>query len=215
MEQAAPGFADSSASFEALVALETDLNRMRRLLETDRQAFSHDLTAMIERPWTAVEFTDAIVARKKIVNAVWRFMQSYDLLLTPTVAVPAFDLGIAEPSTIEGKDVSPQGWTPFTYIMNLTGQPAISVPAGWTQAGLPVGLQICGPHLGDELVLRAAAAYEAAALWVDHPLPPAECATIVLHRHSLTGVTFQARHECGNADHEALSQGSACNSYSD
>ena len=142
VEQAAPGFADSSASFEALVALETDLNGMQRLLETDRQAFSHDLTAMIERPWTAVEFTDAIVARKKIVNAVWRFMQSYDLLLTPTVAVPAFDLGIAGPSTIEGKDVSPQGWTPFTYIMNLTGQPAISVPAGWTQAGLPVGLQI-------------------------------------------------------------------------
>jgi aspartyl-tRNA(Asn)/glutamyl-tRNA(Gln) amidotransferase subunit A len=167
VEQAAPGFADSSALFQALIALESDLTGMRRLLETDRQAFSHDLTAIIERPWTAVEFTDAIVARKKIVNAVWRFMQRYDLLLTPTVAVPAFDLGIAGPSTIEGKDVSPQGWTPFTYIMNLTGQPAISVPAGWTRAGLPVGLQICGPHLGDELVLRAAAAYEAAALWVD------------------------------------------------
>ena len=46
-------------------------------------------------------------------------------------------------------------------------QEALQRPAGWTQAGLPVGLQICGPHLGDELVLRAAAAYEAAALRVD------------------------------------------------
>jgi aspartyl-tRNA(Asn)/glutamyl-tRNA(Gln) amidotransferase subunit A len=167
VEEAAPEFADASAAFEALVALESDLTGMRRLLQNDRQAFSPHLAAMIERSWTAVEFTDAIVARKKIVNAVWRFMQRYDLLLTPTVAVPAFELGIAGPPSIDGKDVSPQGWTPFTYIMNLTGQPAISVPAGWTRSGLPVGLQICGPHLGDEVVLRAAAAYEAVAPWSD------------------------------------------------
>jgi aspartyl-tRNA(Asn)/glutamyl-tRNA(Gln) amidotransferase subunit A len=167
VEVAAPEFADASISFEALVALESDLTGMRRLLQNDRQAFSPDLAAMIERSWTALEFTDAIVARKKIVNAIWRFMQRYDLLLTPTVAVPAFDLDIAGPRSIDGKDVPPQGWTPFTYIMNLTGQPAISMPAGWTRSGLPVGLQICGPHLGDEIVLRAAAAYEAVAPWSD------------------------------------------------
>jgi len=80
-----------------------------------------------------------------------RFMQHYDLLITPTVAVPAFQLDVAGPAKIDGRDVPPQGWTPFAYIMNLTGQPAISVPAGWTEAGLPVGLQICGPHLGDAL----------------------------------------------------------------
>jgi len=80
---------------------------------------------------------------------------------------PAFDLDIAGPRSIDGKDVPPPGWTPFTYIMNLTGQPAISMPAGWTRSGLPVGLQICGPHLGDEIVLRAAAAYEAVAPWSD------------------------------------------------
>jgi aspartyl-tRNA(Asn)/glutamyl-tRNA(Gln) amidotransferase subunit A len=167
VEQSEPGFADSSASFEALIALESDLSGMRRMLQADRAAFSQGLAMMIERSWTALEFTDAIVARKRIVNAVWRFMQRYDLLLTPTVAVPAFDLEIEGPSSIDGTNVSPQAWTPFTYIMNLTGQPAISVPAGWTRAGLPVGLQICGPHLGDEIVLRAAAAYEAVAPWVN------------------------------------------------
>jgi aspartyl-tRNA(Asn)/glutamyl-tRNA(Gln) amidotransferase subunit A len=150
---------------------DVDLTGMRRLLQADRKAFSQDLAAMIERPWTALEFTDAIVARKKIVNTLWRFMQRYDLLLTPTVAVPAFDLGIVGPPSIDGRQVSPQGWTPFTYIMNLTGQPAISVPAGWTRAGLPVGLQICGPHLGDAVVLRAAAAYETVAPWA-HRWPP-------------------------------------------
>jgi aspartyl-tRNA(Asn)/glutamyl-tRNA(Gln) amidotransferase subunit A len=167
LEEAAPGFTDSAASFDALVALETDLTGMRRFLQADHLLLSPSLAAMVERSWTATEFTDAIVERKRVANTVWRFMQRYDLLLTPTVAVPAFDLEIAGPPSIDGRDVPPQGWTPFTYIMNLTGQPAISVPAGWTRAGLPIGLQICGPHLGDGIVLRAAAAYEAVAPWAD------------------------------------------------
>jgi aspartyl-tRNA(Asn)/glutamyl-tRNA(Gln) amidotransferase subunit A len=121
---------------------------------------------MIQRRWSATDFTDAIVARKRIANALWRFMKRFDLLLTPTVAVPAFEIDIPGPPTTDGKDVPPaQGWTPFTYVMNLTGQPAISAPVGWTRAGLPVGLQISGPHLGDEMVLRAAAAFESAAPW--------------------------------------------------
>jgi aspartyl-tRNA(Asn)/glutamyl-tRNA(Gln) amidotransferase subunit A len=166
IEEAAPSFSDAAAEFEALIALETDLTGMRRLLDEDGRAVSPELAAMIQRPWSATDFTNAIVARKRIANAFWRFMQRFDLLLTPTVAVPAFEVDIPGPATIDGKNVPPaQGWTPFTYVMNLTGQPAISVPAGRTRAGLPVGLQICGPHLGDEMVLRAAAAFESAAPW--------------------------------------------------
>ena len=56
-------------------------------------------------------------------------------------------------------------WLSFTHPMNMTGQPAASVPAGWTSDGLPVGLQIVGRHLDDGLVLRASAAFEAAAPW--------------------------------------------------
>ena len=162
---ASPGFADSSDAFAALVALETDLAGMRRQLAADPRAYSPDLAAMIHRQWSATEFTDAIVQRKRVANAMWRLMRDHDLLLTPTVAVPAFELGIAGPATIDGTHVPPDGWTPFTYVMNLTGQPAISVPAGRTRAGLPVGLHICGPHLGDALVLRAAAAFESVAPW--------------------------------------------------
>ena len=177
IEEAAPVFSDAAAEFEALIALETDLTGMRRLLKADGQAVSPELAAMIQRSWSATEFSDAIIARKRIANALWRFMKRFDLLLTPTVAVPAFEVDIPGPSTIDGKDVSPgQGWTPFTYIMNLTGQPAISVPAGWTRTGLPVGLQICGPHLGDEMVLRAAAAFESAAPWA-HLWPKAVTST--------------------------------------
>ncbi len=160
-----PGFSDPSEAFAALVAMETDLAGMRRQLAADPRAYSPDLAAMVQRPWSATEFTDAIVARKRVANAMWRLMRDHDLLLTPTVAAPAFALGLAGPATIDGIDVPPAGWTPFTYVMNLTGQPAISVPAGWTRAGLPVGLQICGPHLGDALVLCAAAAFESVAPW--------------------------------------------------
>ena len=59
-------------------------------------------------------------------------------------------------------------WTPFTYPFNLTGQPAASIPCGLTEAGLPVGLQIVGPHFADAQVLQAAAAFEAVAPF---PLP--------------------------------------------
>jgi len=85
------------------------------------------------------------------------FLQKYDLLLTPTVAVQPFDVGMNAPLDAKGE---PNGlWTPFTYVFNLTRQPAISLPCGVSKAGLPVGLQIVGGHYRDALVLRAARAY--------------------------------------------------------
>jgi len=87
-----------------------------------------------------------------------QFMQRYDLLVTPSVSVPAFE---ARPAGAVPMDpVSMLGWTPFSYPFNLTQQPAITVPCGLTKAGLPMGLQIVGPMFGDALVLRAARAYE-------------------------------------------------------
>src|SRR6185436_5812863 len=98
---------------------------------------------------------------------LWRFMRKYDLLLTPTVAVPAFGLGIQGPEMIDGQKVAAFDWIPFTYPFNMSGQPAASVPAGFTSEGLPVGLQIVGRHLDDPLVLRASAAFEAVRPWRD------------------------------------------------
>ncbi|PUE18207.1 amidase [Limnohabitans sp. MMS-10A-160] len=87
-----------------------------------------------------------------------QFMQRYDLLVTPSVSIPAFE---ARPAgTVTMDPVSMLGWTPFSYPFNLTQQPAITVPCGLTKAGLPMGLQIVGPMFGDALVLRAARAYE-------------------------------------------------------
>ena len=87
-----------------------------------------------------------------------QFMQRYDLIVTPTLAVPAFDARPAGHSPMNAATML--GWTPFSYPFNLTQQPACSIPCGLTKAGLPVGLQIVGPMFGDALVLRAARAFE-------------------------------------------------------
>ena len=91
--------------------------------------------------------------------------EKYDLLLTPTVACPPFPIGLDNPTEIAGKPVPAYAWVPFTYPFNMTGQPAASVPAGFTRDGLPIGLQIVGRRFDDAGVLRAAAAFERARPW--------------------------------------------------
>ena len=139
--------------------LETDLKGMRALVDKYESHMTADLVRAVRTRYTDEQLTGAMMNRKAVVNKLWRFMRKYDLLLTPTVAVPAFGLGIPGPETIDRK-VAPWDWAPFTYLFNMSGQPAASVPAGFTRDGLPVGLQIVGRHLGDAMVLRAAAAFE-------------------------------------------------------
>ena len=98
---------------------------------------------------------------------VWRaFLDSYDLLLTPTLPCTAFAAGDDHPGTIDGRETTYLGWTAFTYPVNLTGQPAASVPCGFVD-GLPVGLQIIGGFRQDRTVLRAARAFEEMAPWAE------------------------------------------------
>ena len=89
------------------------------------------------------------------------FHRDYDLLVTPTLSIAAFDAG----KEVADKMLQERwtDWTPFSFPFNLTQQPAASIPCGLTQAGLPVGLHIVGPRYADALVLRAAQAYEKAS----------------------------------------------------
>ncbi|HEX2889143.1 amidase [Vineibacter terrae] len=85
------------------------------------------------------------------------FFEDYDLLLTPTMPMPAFNVGEPAAWGGDGLDI---GWTPFTLTFNLTRHPAATIPCGTTKAGLPIGLQIVGPLYADARVLRAAHAFE-------------------------------------------------------
>jgi aspartyl-tRNA(Asn)/glutamyl-tRNA(Gln) amidotransferase subunit A len=101
--------------------------------------------------------------RSQIATSLRHFIgEQFDLLVTPTVAVAAFPVRRLFPDG-EGSDAEPWiDWTPFTFPFNLSQQPACSVPCGFTADGLPVGLQIVGPMFREDLVLRAARAYERA-----------------------------------------------------
>ena len=96
------------------------------------------------------------------------FFERYDLLLTPTVACPPLRIGEFFPAEIGGVPVGREAASVFTYIFNMTGQPAATVPCGFTKAGLPVGLQIIGRRFDDVTVLRASAAFETARPWAQH-----------------------------------------------
>jgi len=167
VEEASPWKDDYFGHFFTIVLAETDLKGMRELVAKYGDRMQPHLVDAIKGTLTDEQITDAVVARKKASNQSWRFFRTYDLLLTPTIACVPFGHGIQGPELIEGKKADPFQWITFTYQFNMTGQPAATVPAGFTKDGLPIGLQIVGRHLDDALVLRAAAAYEAAAPWKD------------------------------------------------
>jgi amidase len=99
-------------------------------------------------------------------------MATRDLLLLPTVAVPPFPVEQPYPTEINGKPLDNYTqWFFLTYGITVTGLPVISVPCGFTRSGLPVGLQIVGRRRQEAAVLRAAAAFEAAAPWAA-AIPP-------------------------------------------
>jgi aspartyl-tRNA(Asn)/glutamyl-tRNA(Gln) amidotransferase subunit A len=117
---------------------------------------------------TAMEYLDATAARMRLGALMGRFHDTYDLLVTPAVPIPAFEAGMEVPRDWP----SPRwtSWTPFTYPFNMTQQPAASIPCGFTSGGLPTGLHIVGPRHGEARVLTACKAYEDAAPWRDrHP----------------------------------------------
>ncbi len=119
-----------------------------------------NLRAIVEesRSITRKDFQQATAARAAYGGAMKAFMQDYDFLVTPTIAVPPFDTPHVTPFDPNGKLW--MEWTPFTYPFNLTQQPAASVPCGFTTEGLPIGIQIVGRMGDDARVLQASHALE-------------------------------------------------------
>jgi aspartyl-tRNA(Asn)/glutamyl-tRNA(Gln) amidotransferase subunit A len=115
---------------------------------------------------SAADLFAAMDARATLYEQARRCMERIDLLATPTVPTTPFPHTAHGPEPLVDKGNLPWlGWTPNTYPFNLTGQPAVSVPAGLTAGGLPVGLQLVGGWRADRTVLRAAAQLETVRPW--------------------------------------------------
>ena len=142
----------------------------------------------------AHDLLDAQLKRGALGTHMNLFHRDYDLLVTPTLSIAAFDAG----KEVADKMLQSRwtDWTPFTFPFNLTQQPAASIPCGLTKAGLPVGLHLVGPRYADALVLRAARAFESLR---PIPLPDvsrsnqvARCARVEVARYARLSSMAQA-----------------------
>ena len=166
VDEAHPGFANPESMF---LDLASPIRRAacEPYMATMREQMDPLLFDRISRTDTmsALRYELAQHQRTALWHTVRRFFERYDLLLTPTLSVAAFPIGATQPETIDGRPITYFDWFPFTFPFSLTGQPAMSVPCGFTVEGLPVGLQIIGRRHADATVLRAAAAFETARPW--------------------------------------------------
>ena len=125
------------------------------------------LSAGLDR--SMVEFFTQVFARYEFREQMRQLFERYDLLLSPTLPCAAFDVGHDTPPGLGARNIV--SWVYYTYPFNLTGQPAASIPAGFTASGLPVGLQMVAGINREVDILRAAAAFEEAAPWADRRPP--------------------------------------------
>jgi amidase len=193
-------FDDAALAREFLLAwfayIAWELDEAKRLTGAGDEKFERDtlIMAALGRATSAVDYVDAVQSRHEHTRRLTTFFESYDLLLTPTLATPPpkigeFDLPVA---LQRGADVllktrtarvlrytkivddmvdNNLGWVPYTQLANLTGRPAITLPLHWTAAGVPLGVQFVAPLAGESLLLKLASQLEQALPWADRVAP--------------------------------------------
>jgi Asp-tRNA(Asn)/Glu-tRNA(Gln) amidotransferase A subunit family amidase len=165
MTMAAPGGGDPTPLWNT-IALAEGYSSEGPLLERWRDRMSPGTAEIIEAGAgiTAGQYVDALHERNAYTKVWSSFFDRFDVLLTPTMQLTAFPVGLLRPVAIEGRPVDPffDDWCTLCLPANLTGMPATSIPCGTDRSGLPVGLQIMGPRWSDALTLRVGAAIERA-----------------------------------------------------
>ena len=164
VEEACPDFSDCQWLFQVLRAHVYAAN-FAEMLENCRDQLKPEMIWNIEKGLDTPtrEVVNAQLARTALYSRVNGFFQDYDLLVTPTVMVPPFDVEIRYLTEVAGVTFDNYvDWLMHTYLITLTACPAISIPCGFTASGLPVGLQLVAPHRDEVGLFRAAAAFESA-----------------------------------------------------
>ncbi|XNL82517.1 amidase [Actinomadura madurae] len=164
VEEAAPDLTGADEVFRTLRAWHWDIT-LRPLLDERRGEFKESLAANIDagRSLTGADLGRAETLHTALFHRMREFFGRYDALLLPVSQVPPFDADLEYPEEVAGQRMHDYlEWMRSCFLISATGCPALSVPAGFTSGGLPVGLQIVGPHRADLAVLRIGHAFEQA-----------------------------------------------------
>ena len=160
---------DNSLQTFKTIFMSDMLANLNPLLERHGDLMMPSLRFWLEeaKSWSVIRLAEALGGLELHRAQMDSIFEKYDLLLTPTVSVPAFPIE-QWPDIIDNTPVDKLwAFNPFCYLFNLTGQPAASIPCGFTEDGLPIGLQIIGRRGEDLKVLQAAAVYESLNPWID------------------------------------------------
>jgi amidase len=173
-----------------------EVTEAKRLTGAGDESFERDtlIMAALGRATSGVDYVNAVQRRHEHTRRLSAFFESYDLLLTPTLATPPpkigqFDLPVAlqrasdallktrtarflrYTKVVDDMVDKNLGWVPYTQLANITGRPAITLPLHWTADGLPLGVQFVAPLAGESLLIRLAAQLEQALPWADRVAP--------------------------------------------
>ena len=162
VEEACPDLTDAEAIFQTLRAAYFAADKAP-LLDTHRAQLKPEIVWNIEKglALSADEIGRAERARTALFHRAQAFFTEYDLLVSPAVLVPPYDGAMRYVTEVEGVSFDNYvTWLALSFAITLTTCPAISVPCGFTEQGLPVGLQIVGPPRAEAKVLAAAALFE-------------------------------------------------------
>jgi len=164
VDEAEPDFADFDAVFKTVRAL-AFLTGVAPRVGARREEVKDTIRWEIERGerLTPADIASALTRRTELFHRMREFMARYECFVLPTTQVPPFDVTQPYPTEIDGVRMDTYiDWMQSCYFISIVGNPAISVPCGFTDEGLPVGLQIVGRHNDDWRLLQIARAFEMA-----------------------------------------------------
>jgi amidase len=162
VEQNEPDFSPAEISFRTLRAW-TDAANYGKMLQQHPDSFKDTLKDEIQRGMnlTGEDIAHAETAHSFIWHRFQSFLEKYEYFVLPTTQLPPFDVNTPYPTEIAGVHFDNYiDWMKSCWYISATGNPAASVPAGFTREGLPIGLQIVGRDKQDFSVLQLAHAFE-------------------------------------------------------